>query len=215
MNSFETLFDKIDNFLQGKKNSELSLIFFMLFVFIGFLSYSYIFPITDKTMKQTVRNSKEIEKKLQDEKSYLLSVSQDNDEDFFIKKVKNDIEKSKVVLEKTAYTNAYVDGKLKKLSYLLFNDENWARFLNSITQLAQKYNVTITVIENKINAPSLQKIEQILNLKVEFSGNFANTMKFINAIEESDLVVDIYELNCVGQKNIEGQVTIAVWGMKY
>lgn len=215
MNSFETLFDKIDNFLQGKKNSELSLIFFMLFVFIGFLSYSYIFPITDKTMKQTVRNSKEIEKKLQDEKSYLLSVSQDNDEDFFIRKVKNDIEKSKVILEKTAYTNAYVDGKLKKLSYLLFNDENWARFLNSITQLAQKYNVTITVIENKINAPSLQKIEQILNLKVEFSGNFANTMKFINAIEESDLVVDIYELNCVGQKNIEGQVTIAVWGMKY
>ena len=215
MNSFDTLFDKIDNFFQCKKGSEISLIFLMLFLFIGFLSYSYIFPVTDKMLKQTMRNSKEMEKKLQDEQSYLASVSRDGDETFFIKKVKNDIDTAKVLLEKTTFTNAYVDGKLKELSYLLFNDENWARFLNSITQLAQKHAVNIKIIENKINEPSIQKIEQILTLKVDFSGSFANTMKFINAIEESDLVVDIYELNFKGVKNIEGQVNIAVWGMKY
>lgn len=215
MNSFDTLFDKIDNFFQGKKGSEVSLIFLMLFLFIGFLSYSYIFPVTDKMLKQTMRNSKEMEKKLQDEKSYLASVSRDGDETFFIKKVKNDIDNAKVLLEKTTYTNAYVDGKLKELSYLLFNDENWARFLNSITQLAQKHAVNIKIIENKINEPSIQKIEQILSLKVDFSGSFANSMKFINAIEESELVVDIYELNFKGVKNIEGQANIAVWGMKY
>lgn len=71
------------------------------------------------------------------------------------------------------------------------------------------------MIENKINEPSIQKIEQILNLKVEFNGSFVNSMKFINAIEESELVVDIYELSFKGVKNIEGQVNIAVWGMKY
>lgn len=215
MSSFDSIFDKIDNFLQGKKSSELTLIFLLLFAFVGFLSYSYIFPVTDKTLKQTIRNTKEIERKLQDEKSYLASVSRGDDETFFIKKVKNDIETTKVLLEKTTYTNTYVDSKLKELSYLLFNDENWANFLNSITQMAQKYSVNIKVIENKINTPSIQKIEQILNLKVDFSGSFSNTMKFINAIEESELVVDIYDLNCTGQKNIEGTVNIAVWGMKY
>ena len=91
-------------------------------------------------------------------------------------------------MEKTTYTNAYVDNKLKELSYLLFNDENWAKFLHSITQLAQKYSVRIKVIENKINEPSIQKIEQILTLKVDFSGSFANTMKFMNAIENMDSV---------------------------
>lgn len=215
MISFDTLFDKIDSFLHTKKSTELSLIFLMVFVFIGFLSYSYIFPITDKVLNQTNRKTKEMERKLQDEKSYLASVSRDGDEEFFIKKVKDDIENSKVLLERTTYTNAYVDSKLKELSYLLFNDENWAKFLNSITQLAQKYSVTIKVIENKINEPSIQKIEQILNLKVDFSGSFANIMQFINAIEESELVVDVYELTFTGQKNIEGQVSIAVWGMKY
>ena len=215
MSSLDTLFDKIDQFLDGKKSSELSLIFMLLFALVCFLSYSYIYPITDKLLKQTLRNTNAIDKKLQDEKSYLASVSNNGDDKYFIKKVKNDIENSKFVLEKITYTNAYVDNKLKELSYLLFNDENWAKFLNSITQLAQKYTVNIKVIENKINEPSIQKIEQILNLKVDFTGSFANTMKFINAIEESELVVDVYDLNCTGQKNIAGHVNIAVWGMKY
>lgn len=215
MNSLDSLLDKIDLYFQGKKSSETYLIFTMVFALIGFIFYSYLFPVTEKMLNQSMRNAKEVEKKLKDEQTYLASVSRDGDEKFFIKKVKSDIENAKLLLEKTTYTNAYVDNKLKELSYLLFNDENWAKFLHSITQLAQKYSVRIKVIENKMNEPSIQKIEQILTLKVDFSGSFANTMKFMNAIEESELVVDIYELNCSGQKNIEGQFNIAVWGMKY
>ena len=215
MNSIDTLLDKIDLYFQGKKSSETYLIFAIFFTLIGFMFYSYLFPVTERILNQTMRNSKEVEKKLLDEKAYLASVSRDGDSTFLIKKVTSDIEKSKLLLQKTTDTNAYVDNKLKELSYLLFNDENWAKFLHSITQLAQKYSVHINVIENKINEPSIQKIEQILTLKVDFSGSFANTMKFMNAIEESELVVDIYELNCTGKKNIEGQFNIAVWGMKY
>ena len=215
MNIIDTLLDKIDLYFQGKKSSETYLVFAMVFALTGFVFYSYLFPVTEKMLNQTMRHAKEIEKKLKDEQSYLASVSRDGDDKFFIKKAKSDIENAKLLLEKTTYTNAYVDNKLKELSYLLFNDENWAKFLHSITQLAQKHSVRIKVIENKINEPSIQKIEQILTLKVDFSGSFANTMKFMNAIEESELVVDIYELNCSGQKNIEGQFNIAVWGMKY
>ncbi len=215
MNNFDVIFDKIDNYLKDKKSSETSILFFLLFVIVGFLSYSYIYPITDAKLKQTSRLAKDMDKKLLDETSYIRSISKDIDEAFVIKKVKQDIETSKLLLEKTTFTNAYVDNKLKELSYLLFNDENWAKFLNSITRLAQEYNIDIKLIENKINEPSIQKIEQILNLKVDFNGHFTNSVKFINALEESELVVDVYELTCLGQKNIECQVNIAVWGMKY
>lgn len=215
MNSLDSLLDKIDLFFKDKKSSEIYLIFAMAFALIGFIFYSYLYPVTEKILNQSIKNSKEVEKKLHDEQAYLASVSKDGDATFLIKKVKSDIENSKLLLEKTIYMNDYVDNKLKDLSYLLFNDENWAKFLNTISQLAQKYSVRIKVIENKINEPSLQKIEQILTLKVAFNGSFANTMKYMNAIEESELVVDIYELNCTGQKDIEGQFNIAVWGMKY
>lgn len=214
-NSIDTFLNRVDLFFQGKKESEVYLIFAMLFAIIAFLSYSYLSPITDTILKRTIRNANEVEKKLRDEQAYLASVSRDGDSTFLIKKVKLDIENSKILFEKTSNTNLYIDTKLKELSYLLFNNENWAKFLDSITQLAQKHSVRIKVIESKINEPTLQKIEQILNLKVNFNGPFANTMKFMNAIEESELVVDIYELNCTGKKNIEGEFNIAVWGMKY
>lgn len=215
MNSIDSLLDKIDLFFKDKKNNEIYLIFAMVFAVIGFIFYSYLYPVTEQILNQSMKNAKEVEKKLHDEQAYLVSVSRDGDATFLIKKVKSDIENSKLLLEKTIYMNDYVDNKLKNLSYLLFNDENWAKFLNTISQLAQKYSVRIKVIENKINEPSIQKIEQILTLKVTFNGSFANTMKYMNAIEESELVVDIYELNCTGQKDIEGQFNIAVWGMKY
>ena len=215
MNSLDTLLDRIDHYFAGKKKNEVYLIFLMAFVVIGFVIYSYLTPMTENMLKQSLRSSKDIEKKLKDEQMYLASVSRDGNENYLIQKMKTDIEHSKISLEKTTYTNTYVDNKLKELSYLLFNDENWAKFLNSITQLAQKYAMHIKVIENKINEPSLQKIEQVLTLKVDFSGAFPNTMKFMNAIEESELVVDIYELNCTGKQNIEGEFNVAVWGMKY
>jgi len=54
-----------------------------------------------------------------------------------------------------------------------------------------------------------------LNLRVDFKGNFKNIMKFINAIEESKLVVDIYEINLESKSGLNGYINIAVWGMKY
>ncbi len=215
MNSNESIFEKIDAYLANKKGSEISLIFFMLFILIGFLVYSYIFPITEKKLKTTQKNLTKMSKKLVTEQRYLRSVTKNGDERYLIKKAKREIEDTKIKLEKTTYANAYVDSKLKELSYLLFNNQNWAKFLDSITLLAQKYKVKIKVLENNINEPNLQKIEQILNLRVDFKGNFKNIMKFINAIEESKLVVDIYEINLESKSGLNGYINIAVWGMKY
>lgn len=150
-NSIDTFLNRVDLFFQGKKESEVYLIFAMLFSIIAFISYSYLSPITDTILKRTIRNANEVEKKLRDEQAYLASVSRDGDSTFLIKRVKSDIENSKILFEKTSNTNLYIDTKLKELSYLLFNNENWAKFLDSITQLAQKHSVRIKVIESKIN----------------------------------------------------------------
>jgi hypothetical protein len=215
MSSSENLFEKIDASLSQKKDSELALILLMIFVFIGFIVYSYIFPITDKKLKQTKRSLRSIEKKVQSEKMYLKSVTRNGDSRFYIKKEKNKIEGQKIQLEKTTYLNSYVDSKLKNLSSLLFNNKNWAKFLDSIALIAVKNHVKIKIIENKIEKPDMQKIKQVLNLRVEFNGRFKNVMKFINTIEESKLVVDIYDMNLKGANGVDGYINIGVWGMRY
>lgn len=208
-------FDKIDNYLKEKKSSELSLIFLMVFVAIGFVIYSSLFPVTEKILKKTKNSYKSINAKLNQEKAYLNSVTRNGDKNFVIKKMSLEVKKQKKLLEDTKYANAYVDTKLKELSYLLFNDKNWAKFLDSITFIGQKYGVEISLIDNKFFEPNLQKIEQVLTVNVSFSGEFKNILKFINELEESELVVNIDNLKLESSDTINATLNIAVWGMKY
>ncbi len=207
--------DKIDNYLSNKKSSEVSLLFFILFVFIGFIVYSYVYPSTDKSLKNVKRASLDMDKKVAAEEAYYRSVAINGDKDFFIKKMKGEISSAKDMLEKTTFANDYVDNKLKELSYLLFNDKNWANFLDSIAFIAKKHKININTISNTFTEPNLQKIEQVLNVSIDFSGDFQNVMKFINTLEESQLVVDVNEMDIKSTDTINTKINIAVWGMKY
>lgn len=209
------IFTKIDNYLNTKKSSETSVIFLMIFIFIGFISYSYIFPITKNILKLAIKSDKTMKSKVRQEILYLRSVTRNGDERFAIKKIMAEVKQKNILLEDTTFTNNYVDNKLKELSYLLYNDENWAKFLDSITFIAKKYNVHLNLIKNTFKEPNLQKIEQVLNININYYGNFANIMKFINALEESELVVDIYDIKLKSLDTIHGTLDIAVWGMKY
>jgi len=208
-------FDKIDNYLKGKKSSELSLVFLMVFVTIGFVIYSSLFPVTEKILKQTKNSHKSINNKLNQEKAYLNSVTRNGDKNFVIKKMNLEVKKQKQLLEDTKYANAYVDTKLKELSYLLFNDKNWAKFIDSIAFIAQKYGIEIALINNSFFEPNLQEIKQVLTVQINFNGEFKNILKFINELEESKLVVDINNLNLESSDTITATLDIAVWGMKY
>jgi len=208
-------FDKIDNYLKNKKSSELSLIFFMVFAAIGFVIYSSLFPVTEKILKHTKNSHKSIQSKLSQENAYLNSVTRNGDRNFVIKKMSQDVNNQKSLLESTKYANAYVDTKLKELSYLLFNDENWSKFLDSIAYIGQKYGIEVFLISNSFFEPNLQEIKQVLTVKIDFSGEFKNIMKFINELEESKLVVDINNIKLESSDTITGSLDIAVWGMKY
>ena len=210
-----SIFDKIDNNLKVKKSSELSLIFLMVFVTIGFVIYSSVFPVTEKMLKQTKSAHKSIQSKLSQEIAYLNSVTRNGDKNFIVKKMTREVNKQKKLLEETKYANAYVDKKLKELSYLLFNDKNWAKFLDSITFKAQKYGIEIELISNKFFEPNLQEIKQVLTVHINFNGKFRNILKFINELEESELVVDINNLKLKSSDTIDTTLDIAVWGMKY
>lgn len=214
MDNISTL-DKIDNYLKDKKSSELSLLFLIVFVAIGFIVYSYLFPVTEKKLKRTISTHKSIKSKLAQEKAYMRSVTRNGDKNFVIKKMMQEIKKQKSQLDRVEYANAYVDTKLKNLSYLLFNDKNWAKFLDSITYLARKYDIKLKLISNSFFEPNLQQIKQVLTINLEFDGDFKNVMKFINKLEESELVVDINHLKLESSDTINGSLDIAVWGMKY
>lgn len=208
-------FDKIDEYFAGKKQTDFYFVAIAVFASIVFIAYLYAFKPAEKMYKSSRLENKTILKMLNDEKFYVNRMSKDGDNMFYINGLKNEIIVQKNRLAEAKQTNAYVDKKLRELSYLLFDDKNWANFLNSITKTAKQYGVKVSEISNELNKSDMQKVEQILNAHVKMSGDFHGIMKFVNSLEESMLIVDIYNINLEGKRDIEGDIDIAVWGMKY
>ncbi len=215
MAATDKLMDKIDQALQDKRSSELSIIYAGIFIIIAAIVYLYVFPISEQVLKQTKNSLNQMKTKIAKEQNYIRSKSVGGDKMFYINKAKAKIKQTQDKLEATIFANGYIDTKLKELSYLLYNDVNWAKFIDDIAKNAKKYRVGINFIKNKFNELNYKKVEQALDVEVDANGNFNNLIKFINSIEESNLVVDVHDLKMDIKKSIHVNFKIAVWGIKY
>lgn len=177
---------------------------------VGYVIFTSFMPTAESYFKSNKQRNTKLTSNLASENRYLARNTKAT-----ITARKNELDSARARLERTRNTNVYVDRKIRELSYLLFDDKNWANFLDSITTTAKKYDVKIITIKNNINKLTPQKIEQILSVEVELKGNYHGIVKFLNSLEESMLIVDVHNIKLEGKNTIEGLVNIAVWGMKY
>ncbi len=203
--------DQIDDFFATKKPSEVSLIQMLLVLTIGYLVYAYIFDITDKHLHSTQRQIAQVQGQVNQARTYLHSYTPAR-----LAAMRKKVAAKKVAYDDTLYKMSYVDNTLTELSYLLFDDKSWAGFVDRISYLAKKYGVRISEIGNKFYDPTYQKITHVVEVDVKANGGFKNTLKFLNAIEESKLVIDVNDINISRpKKELVSAFKIAVWGMKY
>ncbi len=215
MAASDKILEKIDIALKDKKSNELSIIYAGIFIVIAAIVYLYVLPESTQMLKNTKMQLSQIKNKINKETNYIRFKTVNGDKFYYIKIAKQKIKNTKGKFESTIYKNGYIDNKLKELSYLLYNDVNWANFIDDIAQNAKKYHVKINYIKNKFNILNYKKVEQILDIEVDANGNFNNIIKFINSIEESKLVADVHDLKMDIDKNIHINFKIAVWGIKY
>jgi len=215
MAASDKILEKIDLALKDKKSNELSIIYAGIFIVIATIVYLYVLPESTQMLKDTKRQLSQIKNKINKEMNYIRFKTVNGDKFYYIKIAKEKIKNTKSKFESTIYKNGYIDNKLKELSYLLYNDVNWANFIDDIAQNAKRYHVKINYIKNKFNTLNYKKVEQIIDIEVDANGNFNNIIKFINSIEESKLVADVHDLKMDIDKNIHVNFKIAVWGIKY
>lgn len=211
----QNIFERIDDYFEGKKQSDVYVIIIAIVLVIIFLVWYFIFPVSQSYFSLKQSENQDITKKLNLEKNYLNEKTVNGDDKYFIKQLNQQIKSANDQLASIQKTNTYIDNKLKELSYLLFNNKNWAKFLDSISNIANRHNVKVIKIKSEVNEPDFQKVKQILNVHTKVIGNFHGIMNFINELEESMLIVDVYNINLEGKNGIESIVDIAVWGMKY
>ena len=211
---------KIDNYFDGKKPSEVTLMLIMALVLSGVIAYYAVIQYAQDYYDNSMSTNSQTTDQLNKVNAYLDSVSQNNDRNndrnFKINQKQNELKQRQNELADAKNMNQYFDNKLRELSYLIFNEQSWADFLDSLALLANKNNVKITKIVNTFKEPNAQKIEQILDINVSVDGNYKDIIGYINAIEESKLVVDVngIDKNSTDGK-LKGNMGIYIWGMKY
>jgi len=205
------IFSQIDTFIYAKKASEVSMFYLMAALLIGYVVYQFVYFQTDKQLTDTENKIMQLKQKRNAERNYLAQNTPQK-----LASLQKIVKQKKQAFDDTLYKISYVDNTLTELSYLLFDDENWAKFVDNISALAKKYHVEIKEIGNKFYNPTFQKITHVVEIDVVSSAKFTNLMKFINAIEESPLVIDIngIEMEKPDEKLLSS-FKIAVWGMKY
>ncbi len=205
------IFSQIDNFFAEKKPSEVSMFYFVAALLIAYVVYQFIYLETDRQLQATQNRIVQIKSKINQERNYLAQNTPQK-----VAMLRKVVKEKKKQFDDALYKISYVDNTLTELSYLLFDDENWAKFVDNISALAKKYHVEIKEIGNKFFNPTYQKITHVVVVNVVSKANFTDFMKFINEIEESPLVIDIDQLKMFKPDDkVMSEFQIAVWGMKY
>ncbi|WP_299186085.1 hypothetical protein [uncultured Campylobacter sp.] len=170
---------------------------------------------------------------LQDSETYLekatnsLQKAQDEyngpfegDPDAFVQRLRDKLNEEKVARNNIIEERNYIDGKLKDISKLTYNEENWATFMDSLSTIAENNNIKIYAIHSDRRAPSVEqnfKPEALLDIDVKFEGAFPNVLRYINLIEQSEMIVDVNKMDINATKNgkIGGSIGISIWGVNY
>ncbi len=208
------LLRQIDQFFSERKSSEKLLIYATVFIGIVLLSYQYLFPFTEKMLKSAKAERDSLEAKINMDTSYIRAMTVNGDENFYIKQYAAQINNLKKEFQAINDKKEYLNYKIKELSYLLYNHKKWAEFLNSITAKAAQHNVDINYILNNF-LDVTRNFGHVLEIEISCNGNYKNLIAFINSIEQSDLVVDIYNIHMEGAQPIETNFKVSVWGINY
>jgi len=217
MKFIEDNLEALDQYFAPKKEGEKWMMIGGVAGIIAYLAYTFLLPQTEVMYKESETEKKRVEKSLQDNNTYLRSITVGNDRNYYVKKydqdIKNKQEKIVFLKDKIVFVNKSID----KLSDMLFNQKSWSKFLDSITERAEKQRVRIEYIDNNY-VDNNGSFGYVLEISVGCIGPYQNIVKFINEIEQNVLVTDVYGTQLTLDKNtsnIVADINISVWGINH
>lgn len=215
MKFIEDKLEELDAYFAPKKESEKWLVILGVAGIIAYLAYAYLLPYTEDMYNKSERSKKGVQKSIQDNNTYLNSITVGGDRNFYVKKFDKDIVDKKKNIVDTNKKIKFIDNNLNQLSDMLFNQKSWSKFLNSITDKAAIQDVDIQYIKNKY-VDNNGSFGYVLEIAVGCKGEYKGIVKFMNELEQNRLVTDIYGTKFSLDNNssdIVADINISVWGI--
>ncbi len=210
--------DQLDQWFASKGNSANNY-FYIALLFVGLVAYFILSQQADPYLEKSETNLSTATTKLEGaQREYNEFFG--GDPDAFVNNKRNILNGARTNLNNIIEERGYLDGKLKEISKLTYNEKNWAKFMDSLSTIAENNNIKIYAIHSDRREPSIKQIfqpEALLDIDVKFEGAFSNVLRYINLIEQSEMIVDVNKMDINATKNgkIGGSIGISIWGVNY
>ena len=210
--------DQLDQWF-ASKGTGANTYFLLALLVAGLLAYFVLSTYSDPYLQESEDNLNTATTKLE-------KAQREYDQDFggnpqaFIDNKRNILNDAKTNLKNIKEEREYLDDKLNEISKLTYNEKNWAKFMDSLSTIAENNNIKIYAIHSDRREPSIKQIfqpEALLDIDVKFEGAFPNVLRYINLIEQSEMIVDVNRMDINATKNgkIGGSIGISIWGVNY
>nr|WP_315083138.1 hypothetical protein [uncultured Campylobacter sp.] len=210
--------DQLDQWFASKGNSANNY-FYIALLFVGLVAYFILSNYADPYLEESETNLSTATTKLEGaQREYNEFFG--GDPKAFVDNKRNILNGAKTNLNNIIEERGYLDDKLNEISKLTYNEKNWAKFMDSLSTIAENNNIKIYAIHSDRREPSIKQIfqpEALLDIDVKFEGAFSNVLRYINLIEQSEMIVDVNKMDINATKNgkIGGSIGISIWGVNY
>ena len=205
----EDYLHKIDTALKNKPKKDVQLTYVMVAAVIFAFAYLLFWDSSENDFLDQNTQISAIQSKINIDRAYLAA-----NPPIKLATLEGQIKEAQSKMLDYKDKNDYIKSKISEISSLIYDERTWGIYINSISLDAQKYNIKISEFTNAYSQNN-GSFGHILDLSIEFSGSYKNTLRFINALEKNDLVVDIHTLSIKAQGKLITKLKISVWGITY
>lgn len=197
----------LDQSLSTKSDRDKTMLFIIIFASLFTFSYLLFWESSEASFKISHDKAVKVEADLTMDKQYLSAYPPE--------KI-TQIEQETVEIERQhglyIQYNVYIKEQLEQISSLYYDEKVWGGYLDSISRYARDYKVKLTQFGNTLQSDN-SSFGHVLDITISSEAPYKNTLKFINALEQSYLVVDLHNLHIAANEKLKGDLNISVWGI--
>lgn len=197
----------LDQTLLHKSDRDKMMLFIMIFASLFAFSYLLFWESSEASFKVSHEKAVKVENELNEDKQYLAI----NPPERITQLEQETIELERQRVLYVQY-NTYIKEQLEQISSLYYDEKVWGAYLDSISKYARTHKVKLAKFGNSLQTDN-SSFGHVLDISISSEGPYKNTLKFINALEQSYLVVDLHDFNLSADEKLKGDLNISVWGI--
>ncbi|MFA6072441.1 MAG: hypothetical protein WC810_28085 [Janthinobacterium sp.] len=205
--NIENYLYSLDRSLALKSERDKMMLFVMIFAGLFAFSYLLFWESSEASFKLSHEKAVVMEADLNNDKQYLESNPPER-----ITQIEEETKLLELERQQFIGYNDYIKNQLEQISSLYYDEVVWGAYLDSISKYARAYNVKMSQFSNTLTTDN-SSFGHVLDISISTDAPYKNTLKFINALEQSHLVVDLHDMNMTADNKLKGDLNISVWGI--